>query len=182
VTRRDFREAADLQRSAATSRWSYSTRRHKGSLDLEESTQKWLVEGTHRRGVLSGDGGIDSGAGSNSPVVSVDKRFSGGVAVCSFGVEEWRRTQARACAGKRTDERSGTGLNRRVLGAVARGRERGTHGARGGTGPGSRGGSRRWPATWRGRGAGESVLVGRPNIHNVASELFKSFSNRIELI
>jgi hypothetical protein len=132
VTRRDFREAADLQRSAATSRWSYSTRRHKGSLDLEESTQKWLVEGTHRRGVLSGDGGIDSGAGSNSPVVSVDKRFSGGIAVCSFGVEEWRRTQARACAGKRTDERSGTGLNRRVLGAVARGRERGdARGSRG---------------------------------------------------
>jgi hypothetical protein len=38
VVRRDFRAAADLQRSAAASQWYNSPRRKKGSLDSKQST------------------------------------------------------------------------------------------------------------------------------------------------
>jgi hypothetical protein len=86
------------RRGVAASRWSYSTRRKKGSLDSEDSTWEWPVDGAHRRGKLGRGGESDSSMRSDSPMVGVDKRSSGGVGL-PFGASERKEVErkARAC-------------------------------------------------------------------------------------
>jgi hypothetical protein len=59
----NFRVVANLRPSVVAFQCSYNTERNKGSLDYEGSTQKWSVDGAHRRGKLGSGGGFDSGAG-----------------------------------------------------------------------------------------------------------------------
>jgi hypothetical protein len=69
AAQRDFRAAAP--------RWYNSMRRKKGSLDSEQSTREWSVNGAHWRGKLSDGGGSDSSVGGGSLMVGMDKRSSG---------------------------------------------------------------------------------------------------------
>jgi hypothetical protein len=56
--------AAQQDFRAVVPRWYNSMRRRKGSLDSEQSTWEWSVNGAHRRRKLSDGGGSDSGVGA----------------------------------------------------------------------------------------------------------------------